>query len=247
MTRRPLVRPALVWLLAGPAMAVAVVMAACVAVFRGKRKGFWTIAPTYIRLMAFAFGIERRLEGWESLPEGIRNGAPVIFFANHASLLDPPLLISTLPDHPVFIAKKELGRVPVLGQAIHLAGFILIDRAHQKKAHASLEDAALRIRAGQSVAIFPEGTRTMDGSLQPFKRGSFHLALEAGVPLVPLAIRGGHEILPKGAWRTRGGPYTLTVGEPLDPARFHDPESLRSAAEAKLRGMLNESATRALD
>ncbi len=241
MTGRPLLRPALVWLLAGPAMAVAVLLAACVAVFRGKRKGFWAIAPGYIRLMATAFGIERKLEGWESLPDEIKSGAPVIFFANHASLLDPPLLISTLPDHPVFIAKKELGRVPVLGQAIHLAGFILIDRDHQRKAYASLRDAALRIRAGQSVAIFPEGTRTMDGRLQPFKRGSFHLALEAGVPLVPLAIRGGRDILPKGSWRTKSGPYSLTVGEPLDPRAFADPEALRTVAEARLKAMLQPS------
>ncbi len=218
MIRRPLLRPACVWLLAGPAMAVAVLMAACIAPFRGKRRGFWAIAPGYIRLMAWAFGIRRKLEGWETLPEAIRNGAPVIFFGNHASLLDPPLLISTLPDHPVFIAKKELGRVPVLGTAIKLAGFILIDRGHQRQAYASLQDAALRIRAGQSVAIFPEGTRTTDGAVQPFKRGSFHLALEASVPLVPLAIRGGREILPKGSWRTKGGPYVLTVGDPLDPA-----------------------------
>ena len=238
MKRRPLLRPALVWLLAGPAMAVAVLLAALAAIFRGQRKGFWLIAPGYIRLMALGFGIERRLEGWASLPQPLRDGAPVIFFANHASLLDPPLLISTLPDHPVFIAKRELGRVPVLGWAIRLAGFILIDRAHQRKAYASLTDAAARIRAGQSVAIFPEGTRSADGALLPFKRGSFHLALEAGVPLVPLALRGGHAILPKGQWRTRGGPYVLTVGEPLDPAGFQDPEALRIAAEARLRAML---------
>ncbi|HXC16829.1 MAG TPA: hypothetical protein VNV60_05250, partial [Holophagaceae bacterium] len=64
------------------------------------------------------------------------------------------------------------------------------------------------------------------------------LAMDAGVPLVPLAIRGGHEILPKGAWRARGGRYTLTVGEPLDPQSFEDAESLRAVAEARLRGML---------
>ena len=236
--RRPFLRPALVWLLAGPAMAVAVLLGSLVAIFRGRRRGFWALAPGYIRLMALAFGIERRLEGWDTLPEAIQNGAPVIFFANHTSLLDPPLIISTLPDHPVFIAKKELARVPVLGQAIWLAGFILIDRGHPRNAYASLQNATRRIREGQSVAIFPEGTRSRDGSLQPFKRGSFHLALEAGVPLVPLAIRGGREILPKGSWRTKGGPYVLTVGAPLDPAEFTEPEGLRAAAESRLRAML---------
>ena len=239
MDRRPLLRPAFVWLLAGPAMAVAVAIAAVSGFCLGdKRRGFWMAAPAYIRLMAWGFGIERKLEGWDALPEPVRGGAPAIFYANHASLLDPPFIVSTLPSRPVFIAKQELRWVPVLGWAIWLAGFILINRRHQKQAYASLADAALQIRSGQSVAIFPEGTRSKDGEVLPFKRGSFSLAMESGVPLVPLAIRGGGAILPKGAWRTRGGPYTLTVGEPLDPLAFEDPESLRVAAEARLRRML---------
>jgi len=238
---RPILRPAIVWLLAGPGMAVAVASAAVLGLFMGdKRRGFWMAAPVYIRLMGWGFGIERRLEGWEALPLAIREGAPAIFYANHASLLDPPLIVSTLPSRPVFIAKQELRWVPVLGWAMWLAGFILINRRNQKEAYASLADAALQIRAGQSVAIFAEGTRSQNGEVLPFKRGGFALALDAGVPLVPLAIRGGHEILPKGAWRTRGGPYVLTVGEPLDPASFEDPESLRAAAEARLREMLAE-------
>ena len=242
MIRRPLLRPALVWLLAGPGMAVALLLAALVALVRGGRKGFWAAAPGYVRLMAWGFGIRRRLEGWEALPAPIQAGAPVIFFGNHASLLDPPLLVSTLPDHPVFIAKRELGWVPLLGWAIRLAGFILIDRGNRARAYESLADAAVRIRAGQSVAIFPEGTRAADGRLLPFKRGSFHLAKEAGVPLVPLAIRGGHAILPKGEWRVRGGLYTLTVGAPLDPAGYEDAETLRAAAEARLRELLGDEA-----
>ncbi len=238
MSHRPVLRPALIWLLAGPGMALAVLNATVLALFVGRRRGFWIAAPPYIRLMAWGFGITRTLEGWDALPEGIRKGAPAIFYANHASLLDPPLLVSTLPSRPVFIAKQELRWVPVLGWAIWLAGFILIDRCHRRRAYDSLHDAAERIRAGQSVAIFPEGTRSWDGAVLPFKRGSFSLAMEAGVPLVPLAIRGGHAILPPSSWRVRGGPYTLTVGEPLDPRAFDDAESLRVAAEARLRAML---------
>ncbi|HXC17840.1 MAG TPA: lysophospholipid acyltransferase family protein [Holophagaceae bacterium] len=222
-------------------MAVAVFSAALLGLCLGdKRRGFWMAAPVYVRSMGWGFGIERRLEGWDALPQAIRNGAPAIFYANHASLLDPPLIVSTLPSRPVFIAKQELRWVPVLGWAIWLAGFILINRRHQKQAYVSLADAALQIRSGQSVAIFPEGTRSEDGEILPFKRGSFSLAMDAGVPLVPLAIRGGAAILPKGAWRTQGGPYVLTVGEPLDPASFGDPESLRAAAEIRLRGMIED-------
>lgn len=238
---RPILRPLAVWLLVGPGMALAVLIAALAGlVLRDKRRGFWLSAPVYLRCMAWGFGIKRRLEGWDALPESIRKGAPAIFYGNHASLLDPPLIVSTLPSRPVFVAKQELRWVPVLGWAMWLAGFILIDRRNQKRAYASLADAAAQIRAGQSVAIFPEGTRSQDGVPLPFKRGSFSLALEAGVPLVPLAIRGGHDILPKGGWRTQGGPYTLTVGEPLEPANFSDAEALRAAAESRLLAMLEE-------
>ena len=220
-------------------MALATLIATLLAPFVGRRRGFWMAAPTYIRCMAWGFGISRVLEGWETLPEDLRHGAPAIYYANHASLLDPPLIISTLPSRPVFVAKRELRWVPVLGWALWLAGFILINRRKQRRAYASLADAAARIRAGQSVAIFPEGTRSRDGGPLPFKRGSFTLAMEAGVPLVPLAIRGGHAILPPGGWRTQGGPYRLTVGEPLDPKAFKDAESLRTAAEARLKAMLS--------
>ena len=236
--RRPFLRPLLVWAFAAPALAVAVTLAFLTALLRGGRKGFWTIAPSYIRLVARLFGIERRLEGWEALPEAIREGRqPVIFIANHASHFDPPLLISTLPSHPVFIAKRELARVPFLGWVIWLAGFIFIDRGNREQALASLRAAALRIHEGQSVVVFPEGTRSRDGRLLPFKVGSFRLAAEAGVPLVPLAIHGGHGILPKGDWRVAGGPYRMVVGPPI-PAEGQSPEALLAQAEAAMRSLL---------
>ena len=237
--RRPVLRPFLVWAFAAPALALAVTLAFLVAAFRGGRKGFWTIAPSYIRLVAWLFGIERRLEGWETLPEAIREGRqPVIFIANHASHFDPPLLISTLPSHPVFIAKRELARVPFLGWVIWLAGFIFIDRAHRGQAKASLQAAARRIHAGQSVVVFPEGTRSPDGRPLPFKPGSFRLAAEAGVPLVPLAIHGGNAILPKGDWRVAGGPYRMVVGSPIE-TEGRDQEALMQEAEEAIRGLLH--------
>ena len=236
--RRPFLRPLLVWAFAAPALAVAVVLAFLTAAFRGGRRGFWTIAPGYIRMVARLFGIHRRLEGWEALPEAIREGRQaVIFIANHASHFDPPLLISTLPSHPVFIAKRELARVPFLGWVIWLAGFIFIDRNHRGQARASLAAAARRIHEGQSVVVFPEGTRSRDGRLLPLKPGSFRLAVEAGVPLVPLAILGGSAILPKGDWRVQGGPYRMVVGSPLDTEGL-EAGALMEAAEAALRTLL---------
>ncbi len=240
---RPFLRPLLVWTFGALALALAVLLCFLLAPFLGGPGAFWIVAPRYIRGTAAAFGIRRRLEGWESLPEDLRSGSrPAVFIGNHTSLFDPPLLISTLPDCPVFVAKKELARVPFLGWVIWLARFIFIDRADRASARRSLADAARRIHDGQSIAAFPEGTRSADGRLLPFKKGVFALAFEAGVPIVPLAIHGGLEILPRGTWRVRSGPYRITVGQPLESGRFPDAEALRVAAEAALRDLLEGSA-----
>jgi len=238
---RPFLRPLLVWILGALALALAVLLCFVLAPFLGGPGAFWAVAPRYIRGTAAAFGVRRRLEGWDSLPEDLRSGArPAVFIGNHTSQFDPPLLISTLPSRPVFVAKRELARVPFLGWVIWLADFIFIDRAQRESALRSLADAAVRIRGGQSLAAFPEGTRSRTGELLPFKKGVFALAFEAGVPVVPLAIHGGREILPRGTWRVRPGTYRMTVGAPLESAAFPDAEALRVAAEAALRGMLEK-------
>lgn len=232
-------RPALVWLLGTLALALSTGLCFLLAPFLGGRRAFWLVAPRYVRGTAWAFGIHRELRGWDELPEDLRSGdRPAIFIGNHTSLFDPPLMISTLPCRPVFMAKRELARVPFLGWVIWLADFIFIDRGHRGAARRSLKQAALRIRAGQSIVAFPEGTRSRDGHLLPFKKGPFLLALEAGVPLVPFAIQGGPEILPKGTWRVHGGPYLIRVGAPLEPGDYANPEALRMAAETAVRGLM---------
>ena len=225
---------------------VALVLSVCLcfllAPFFGGRRAFWWLAPRYIRGTAWAFGVRRELQGWEAMPEALRTGVrPAVFIGNHTSLFDPPLVISTLPCRPVFVAKRELARVPFLGWVIWLAGFIFIDRGRHGAARRSLKRAADRIRAGQSIVAFPEGTRSLDGRLLPFKKGPFFLAFEAGVPVVPMAIHGGPEILPKGAWRVKAAPYRITVGTPLESTAFPDVEALRKAAEAAVRGLMGEA------
>lgn len=228
-------------MLSALALAMAVLLCFLLAPFLGGPAAFWAVAPRYIRGTAAAFGIRRRLEGWESLPEDLRSGArPAVFIGNHTSLFDPPLLISTLPSRPVFVAKKELARVPFLGWVIWLADFIFIDRKRRKSALRSLTDAAVRIRGGQSLAAFPEGTRSVTGELMSFKKGIFALAFKAGVPIVPLAIHGGLETLPRGTWRVQRGTYRMTVGRPLESSDYPDAEALRAASEETLRGLLEK-------
>jgi 1-acyl-sn-glycerol-3-phosphate acyltransferase len=181
------------------------------------------------------------MEGWDELPETIRSGEqPAIFIANHASLFDPPLLISTLPCRPVFAAKKELARVPVLGWILLLAGFIFIDRRNTRRAAASLHLAARRIRAGQSIVAFPEGTRTRTGQMLPFKKGFFLLAWRAQVPIVPLGILGGRAILPPDHWRVAPGDYRIRVGKPMVPSQFTHVEAMRQTMEQEVLALSAE-------
>jgi len=210
--------------------------------FLGRRRAFWLLAPGWIRQMAVLFGLGRRLVGWENLPEDLRlSRHPAIFIANHASFFDPPLLISTLPSRPVFLVKKELAYVPFLGWVIWLAGFIFVDRRKGSRAVASLKAAARQIRQGQSIAAFPEGTRTRTGELLPFKRGVFALALEAGVPVVPMAIQGGLEVLPADDWRVKPTNYAIRVGQPLHPKDFPDAQALMLEAENAVRRLMCEA------
>jgi 1-acyl-sn-glycerol-3-phosphate acyltransferase len=102
----------------------------------------------------------------------------------------------------------------------------------------SLRLAAQRIHDGQSIAAFPEGTRSRSGDLLPFKKGVFNLAWEAQVPLIPMAILGGRHILPADDWRVSPGPYHLRIGQPVDPRDFQDAEALRSSLQASVQALL---------
>lgn len=121
----------------------------------------------------------------------------VIYMPNHASLFDICALMTCI-DRPFrWIAKKELFRIPLFATALRAAGTIAIDRGHREKAVAGLDQAADQLRSGASVTIFPEGTRSPDGRLLPFKKGGFMTALKAQVPIIPVAIRGSSAVLPK--------------------------------------------------
>jgi 1-acyl-sn-glycerol-3-phosphate acyltransferase len=140
---------------------------------------------------------------------------PYIFMANHQSNLDIPVLLGHLPVQFRWLAKAELFKIPVFGQAMRGAGYISIDRADRPAAFESLQEAREKIRSGCSIVIFPEGTRSLDGSLKPFKKGGFVMAIGAGAPIVPLAVRGTHGIMPKNTWLIRPGDVALYIGEPL--------------------------------
>ncbi len=147
-------------------------------------------------------------------------GASYIFLANHQSLFDIPLLLSTVPNQVRMMAKRSLFRVPIFGWALSAGGFIPIDRGDRSTARQSFSSAIDHIRGGTSILLFPEGTRSTTDTLLPFQRGGFLLALKSGLPIVPVGIRGTREVQRKGVWTIRPGKVVVTYGAPIDCAAY---------------------------
>jgi 1-acyl-sn-glycerol-3-phosphate acyltransferase len=146
--------------------------------------------------------------------EGVPN--PCVVVSNHQSVFDIAAILETFP-HPVwrFVAKRELLHVPFFGWALAVANQIIIDRGNNARAVRSLQAAAARVRGGENVIIFPEGTRSSDAILHEFKSGGFHLAIQAGVPIVPVTVSGTHRITPRGSLRIESGRILIRYGTPV--------------------------------
>jgi 1-acyl-sn-glycerol-3-phosphate acyltransferase len=143
---------------------------------------------------------------------------PHIFVMNHQSMLDIPCAFAALPVNIRFVAKQVLKYVPFLGWYMWLTGMIFVDRSNRTKALRSLALAGARIRGGANILAYPEGTRSRDGAILPFKKGPFVLALEAGVPIIPVAIEGSGRVLPSDGFRIRAGEVRLKIGMPIETA-----------------------------
>ncbi len=153
----------------------------------------------------------------EPLPE-LDWTRPHIFVMNHQSMLDVTCAFVGIPANLRFVAKKSLRRVPFLGWFMWATGMIFVDRLHRARAMKGLAEAGARIRGGASVLAFPEGTRSLDGELLPFKKGVFVLALAAGVPVVPVAIENSGKLLPAGTFKLRPGVVRMKLGAPIPTA-----------------------------
>ncbi|MDA8431117.1 MAG: lysophospholipid acyltransferase family protein [Geobacteraceae bacterium] len=146
------------------------------------------------------------LRGAEYLPDG-----PFILMSNHQSNFDILALIAAIPRRIYWIAKKELFDIPIFGSSIRRGGYIPLDRSDGRKALKSMDTAAAIIRQGRSVVMFPEGTRSRDGHLLPFKRGGFMLAVRSGVPVIPVTINGSGKVNPSGLIELYSGRITVTL------------------------------------
>jgi 1-acyl-sn-glycerol-3-phosphate acyltransferase len=144
-------------------------------------------------------------------------GRAYVYMSNHQSHLDIPILYATLPSPTIrMLAKKELFQIPVWGQAVRAAEFVEVDRSNHARAVQSIEAAARLIRDGVSIWIAPEGTRSLDGRIGKLKKGGFHLAIETQTPIVPVAIRGTIDMLPRGGKAMQKGKRVdVTIGAPI--------------------------------
>jgi 1-acyl-sn-glycerol-3-phosphate acyltransferase len=161
---------------------------------------------------------------------------PVVYASNHTSMFDIWALAATLPGSTRFVAKAELGRIPLVGLAMRRAGHIMIDRFNRARAFEAYDKAAQTIRSGISPIVFPEGTRSPTGELQPFKNAPFGLAIAAQVPIVPVYVDGTYRILRKGGLRLRPMPIRIQIGEPVATAGMSpdDREALRDRVRAAI-------------
>jgi 1-acyl-sn-glycerol-3-phosphate acyltransferase len=161
--------------------------------------------------------IELRVEG----AEHATRGESFVLMSNHQSLYDVPIIYQALDRRIRMVAKKELFRVPVWGRAMHRAGFISLDRQNRERSRSTLLASADILHTGTSIWIAPEGTRSKDGQLGPFRKGGFHLALESGCRILPITIIGTRAVLQaKGAHITDGCRVKVVVHPPIDPREF---------------------------
>ncbi|RMF47584.1 MAG: 1-acyl-sn-glycerol-3-phosphate acyltransferase [Deltaproteobacteria bacterium] len=172
-------------------------------------------------------GARLKTAGLERIP----TDRPVIFMGNHQSNVDILALLAAIPCQFRWLAKAELFRIPLFGPVMRRAGYIPVERGDRQQSLESMKAVAERIAGGASVIIFPEGTRSADGLLQPFKKGGFLVALQAGADIVPFAINGSHRVMPKGKGAIRSGTIRVT---------FFDPVAVAGQSVRQLRGIMEK-------
>jgi 1-acyl-sn-glycerol-3-phosphate acyltransferase len=194
------------------------------------RVAMW-IAQTGVRLA----GVRVQMVGLERLDPA----RTYIFMSNHASNIDPPLLIPRIPGRTSVLVKQELFKMPILGKAMRMGLLVPVDRGNRDAGIGAVRAAAEVMKLGIHMTIFVEGHRSYDGKLLPFKKGPFYLAQECKVPVVPVTISGTHYVMPKGRFSMKPGRVTITFHAPIKAADFGSREELmvkvRSMIESGLR------------
>ena len=218
------------------------IIVASVATDRGDRFCDW--APrAWGKAILWAAGVKVTVEGMERLDRG----GPRIMVSNHQSWFDVFALCAHLPVRFRFVAKKELGRIPIYGRAWKACGHVSVDRGDRDAAIESLGQASEEVKElGLTMVMFPEGTRSPTGELQPFKKGAFVLAIQLQIPLVPIAVVGSRAIMRKGGWRVSSGEITLRVGDAIssEGLAFEDRDELVEQSHTAVAQLLESPGLR---
>ena len=207
------------------------------------RSGNWShaVARFWSRMLLYTAGIRVIAEGLDRLPA---DGA-YVYVSNHLSLADTPLMAGWLPTSFRFLAKESLMHVPIIGGHLRRGGHIPVERNDARAAVRSLARAEKLLRdARVSVLVFAEGTRSEGGDLQAFKAGAAHLAIKSGAPVVPLAVHGTAEVMPKGRKLLRPGVIRLLAGEPIPTAglKAHDRDGFTDRLQMRVAELLDRVA-----
>jgi len=198
---------------------------------RGNIRAMYRWGMATVRLGVRAAGIRVRVEGLENIPQG----RSCIFMSNHVSNLDAPVLLPSLPGMVSVFLKKELMRIPLLGMAMRMGKYVPVSRGHSREeARKSVEAAADALRSGLHIFVFPEGTRSPDGKLLPFKKGAFFLAAETGAPMVPIVIRGTERMMRKGSLKVVPGEVVVRFLPVVEPQSFATREDLMVAVRGEM-------------
>lgn len=190
------------------------------------RVGMWA-AITGVRLA----GVRIHTVGLEKLDAS----RTYIFMSNHVSNLDPPLMLPLIPRRTSVMAKKELFDIPLLGKAMQMGSLVPVDRKNRDAGISAVRAAADVIRQGINMTIYVEGGRSFDGKLIKFKKGPFYLAVECGVPVVPVTVVGTQHAMPKGRFAIKSSDVKIIFHDPIEPKDFGDRDALKS----KVREVIN--------
>jgi 1-acyl-sn-glycerol-3-phosphate acyltransferase len=202
---------------------------------RGNVDQLYIVSMGIMRAGMRAGGIRAEVTGIENIPVG----RTCIFMCNHVSNLDPPLLLPLIPGHIAALLKEELMRIPILSTALRLGHFVPVARVQDiAKAKAAIKAAADALQSGLHMVIFPEGSRSEDGRLLPFKKGPFYLAMETGAPVIPIAISGTEKMMPTGSFRIRSGTAHIRLLPAIESTQFATREDLMAAVRNAINAAL---------
>jgi len=151
---------------------------------------------------------------------------PYIFMSNHASNIDPPLMLPLIPGRTSVMVKQELFRYPLLAKIMRIGELVPVDRGNREAGIAAVEAASAVVHRGINMTIYVEGRRSFDGKLLPFKKGPFYLAMECNVPVVPVTISGTHYVMPKRRFAIKPGKVEVIFHDPIPPQNFGSRECL---------------------